>query len=219
MRFSAIISPLLASLVAATQLRILVPSSRHIPNPSTLPSSTTAILSALGHNYVAPLSLANTFSFRNVSSGSYLLTVACLNNEFTPLRIDVKGDNIDAWGTFRGSEWDNKGEVMQIGEGNVVEVRAVGVKEYYFARAGFSPLSMLKNPMILIAMVSMAAVFGMPYLLENMDPEMRADYEESQKAGITGMLTGKSGPDAGGNPVQNFDAAAWLAGSGKKDKK
>lgn len=34
-------------------------------------------------------------------------------------------------------------------------------------RAGFSPLSLLKNPMILIAGVSMIIVFGMPYLMDN----------------------------------------------------
>ena len=30
-----------------------------------------------------------------------------------------------------------------------------------------SPLSLLKNPMILIAIVGLGFVFGMPYLLEN----------------------------------------------------
>jgi hypothetical protein len=41
------------------------------------------------------------------------------------------------------------------------------------------------------------------------DPEMRAELEERQK----------SSPLGGGqpaNPLQNFDAAAWLAGSSEK---
>ena len=33
-----------------------------------------------------------------------------------------------------------------------------------------SPLSLLKNPMILIAIVGLGFVFGMPYLLENSTP-------------------------------------------------
>lgn len=88
-----------------------------------------------------------------------------------------------------------------------------------------SPLSILKSPMILIALGSLAVVFGMPYLMDNsksnsafplfismtdyvvlVDPELRAEFEERQK----------SSPLGGGqaaNPLQNFDAAAWLAGS------
>ena len=37
-----------------------------------------------------------------------------------------------------------------------------------------------------------------------MDPEVRAEFEERQKAG--------SGVGATPNALQNFDAAAWLAG-------
>ncbi len=90
-----------------------------------------------------------------------------------------------------------------------------------------SPLSLLKNPMILIAGASMLLVFGLPYLMENsayillpfstthanmyfsVDPEMRAEFEEQQKKPL---LT--SNPAA--NSLQNFDAAAWLAGSNSK---
>ncbi|KAG9232493.1 membrane-associating domain-containing protein, partial [Amylocarpus encephaloides] len=69
-----------------------------------------------------------------------------------------------------------------------------------------TPPRLLKSPMILIAGASMLLVFGMPYLMENMDPEMKAEFEERQKSS---PLSG--GPAA--NPLQNFDAAAWLAGS------
>jgi hypothetical protein len=95
--------------------------------------------------------------------------------------------------------------------------------------------------MILLALVSMGIVFGMPYLMDNsmfypfflsfsllhflfilgfaandvllsVDPELRAEFEERQKAS----------PLAGGqaaNPLQSFDAAAWLAGSSSSGTK
>lgn len=87
--------------------------------------------------------------------------------------------------------------------------------------------------MILIAGFSMIIVFGMPYLMDNsmsplplrslfkpadtdcnytVDPELRAEFEERQK----------SSPLSGGqaaNPLQNFDAAAWLAGSSSSGSK
>ena len=80
------------------------------------------------------------------------------------------------------------GERVRVGEGGV-EVRVLRAREYYEARSGckwfrfclgsgwwiadfwcgdiVSPLSLLKNPMILMAIVGLAFVFGMPYLLEN----------------------------------------------------
>lgn len=49
------------------------------------------------------------------------------------------------------------------------------------------------------------------------DPEMKAEYEATQKAGgLSGMVAGQLGQPENANPVANFDAAAWLAGSSKK---
>lgn len=49
------------------------------------------------------------------------------------------------------------------------------------------------------------------------DPEMKAEWEESQKnnpvSGILGAAAGKPGP----SPMQNFDMASFLAGAPKKD--
>ncbi|KAF7542296.1 hypothetical protein G7046_g10182 [Stylonectria norvegica] len=76
-------------------------------------------------------------------------------------------------------------------------------------------MSILKNPMILMGLGSMGLFFGMPYLMDNMDPEMRAEFEAQQKSGPMAALTGGGQP--GKNPLQDFDMAAYLAGSGKKD--
>ncbi|KAJ4307114.1 hypothetical protein N0V88_000491 [Collariella sp. IMI 366227] len=76
-------------------------------------------------------------------------------------------------------------------------------------------MSIFKNPIILLSMVSMALFFGMPKLVENMDPETRAEFEERQKENPMNALMGAaSGPSA--NPMGNFDMAAFLAGSSKK---
>lgn len=117
---------------------------------------------------------------------------------------EAKGAEVGVWGTFRGNEWDNKGEVVGVTLDEGVfwfEVKALGPKEYLLARPGceystfqtvvlwirrkmrclrdveelfadivllvVSPLSILKNPMILIAVLSLGLVFGLPYLMEN----------------------------------------------------
>ncbi|MCJ1407817.1 hypothetical protein MMC19_001888 [Ptychographa xylographoides] len=71
-------------------------------------------------------------------------------------------------------------------------------------------MSYLKSPMILIAIAGMGMMVGMPYLLDSMDPETKKEFEEAQKSG---PLAGVS--SAAANPMQGFDMAAWMAGSGK----
>ncbi|RDL38270.1 Uncharacterized protein BP5553_02610 [Venustampulla echinocandica] len=231
MRISSLLAVLLSTPVLSTHLLVNVPSSPQLLFPSTLPASTSATLTTLSHSYCAPLRADNTFSFRNVTSGSYLLDVHAHTHFFLPLRVDIhepahhtpptkKTDpatttpEVEVWGTFRGNEWANKGEVVAVKK--IVEQGkevwtfdakpAAGEKEYFIVRQGFSPLGLLKNPMILIAGASMLVVFGMPYLMDNMDPEMKAEFEERQKSSTIGG-------GAAANPLQNFDAAAWLAGS------
>jgi len=220
---TAIIS-LLPTAALSSHLQILVPASNHIPNPSTLPPTTTASLTTLSASYVAPLSAFNIFDFRNISAGSYLLDVHCPTHIFSGMRVDVHAagpdasEKVEAWGTFRGHDWSNKGEIMEVRTtdkgAKMFEARALMPKNYYTERVGFSPLSLLKNPMILIAGVSMVLVFGMPYLMDSMDPEVRAEFEERQKSSpVQGLLAGQQ---PGANPLQNFDPAAWLAGSQTK---
>ncbi|KAI9816351.1 MAG: hypothetical protein M1832_005108 [Thelocarpon impressellum] len=188
----------------AASLSVIAPPS-FLP---TLPSSTVAHLTALDRLHTAPIERTGRFNFRNLSAGSYLLTVHSQPYAFTPLRVDVGEDGTtQVFQTFHGIEWDNKGvEFTQ----RPVELQISGRKNYYAQREGFSPLSFLKNPMILLAVFSMAIMFGMPYLMENMDPETRAEFEEQQKKS---PLTGGA---VASNPLQNFDMAAWMAGTQSK---
>jgi hypothetical protein len=136
MHIPTLLLALLPAFALSTPLSIVIPASHHLQNPSSLPPSTSATLTTLSHTYTAPLDTQNTFRFRNVSSGSYLLVVNSATHAFAPLRIDVTDEKVAAWTTFRGHEWDNKGEFLAVGSGNTVEARAVGTKEYYMSRSG-----------------------------------------------------------------------------------
>lgn len=54
-----------------------------------------------------------------------------------------------------------------------------------------------------------------------MDPEIKAEFEARQKEGPMSSLMGGGAGGAGGqqNPIGDFDMAAYLAGSNKKDAK
>ncbi|KAJ9641929.1 hypothetical protein H2199_005143 [Coniosporium tulheliwenetii] len=121
-----------------------------------------------------------------------------------------EGELVQVWQTFRGNEWDNKGEVRGVGRGRVVaEVRAVAGKEYYQERSGYilslGP-ELLEESHDSHGAVLLGLIVGMPYLMENMDPETRAEFEEMQKKS---PLASANNPAA---QLQNFDLASWMAG-------
>lgn len=194
-----------------TTVKLHVPASHALPNPRSLPPSTHATLVSLGLGPApAYLTPSNAFVFRNVSEGSYLLDVHCATHAFAPLRVDVlplsagdvgsgkaeeeqgpAGLRVRAWETFRGNDWDNKGEAL--GASGRLEVRVLGPKAFFMERSSceflrlattceencanetrnantvlpVNVMSILKNPMILLGLVSMGIFVGMPYLVDN----------------------------------------------------
>ncbi|MCJ1353865.1 MAG: hypothetical protein MMC33_003852 [Icmadophila ericetorum] len=202
------------TLTTAASLTLTIPTHHNVlTNPSTLPPSTHATLTTTNLTLSAPLRRSNTFRFTNIPTGSYLCDIYSRDFAFAPLRVDVsEGGEKDAgvvevWQTFRGNKWENLGEKYAAGKDVTVEAKLLGKKEFYESRGGFNVLSLLSNPMILIALVGGAMMFGMPYLMDNMDPELKKEFEEQQKSG--GMLGGTGINPS--NPMGNFDIAGWMA--------
>ncbi|OAA44027.1 hypothetical protein BBO_04383 [Beauveria brongniartii RCEF 3172] len=200
----------LAHLAASTTVTLHLPST---PAPGTLSPRTHATLTTLGRRLSAPLSAAHSFVFRNVSAGSYLADVHCPTDGFAPLRVDVGEEEeeeeeeeavVQAWETYRGNDWGNKGEALVLKQGSDgtqgFEVRALGRKGYFMERPK----------------LSMVIFIGMPKLVENMDEETRAEWEASQKENPMNSLLGGGGQQPG-SALGNFDMAAYLAGSKKKE--
>jgi len=131
---AAILTPLLLTLVSAASLSLIIPPSTLVSNPSTLPASTSATLTNIGRTYTAPFQRNNRFTFGNVTTGSYLLDVHCRDYNFAPLRVDVGGnEEVEVWQTFRGHEWDNKGEKAIE---RPVQLKVLAGKDYYEERSG-----------------------------------------------------------------------------------
>jgi len=143
------------------------------------------------------------------------------------------------WETYTGSAWSDKGPILggkaaQDGgaSGSVnsassreaeqeqvvsIDAKAVAKRDFYEESAGFNPLGLLMNPMVLLGVVAMGITFGMPYLMDNsmpqtrlfsilqipkytsipkltylrlitVDPEMKAEFEEQKKnSPLSGM--------------------------------
>jgi hypothetical protein len=130
----------------------------------------------------APLTRSASFVFRNLKATkpeSYLLDIRSAEYVFAPYRVDISADGtvLGMWETYRGNPWDNRGPekfVVDAAAGNgakasevTVEAKVLARRGFYEERARFSPLSLFKNPMILLALVALGFTFGMPKLMEN----------------------------------------------------
>ncbi|KAF8468406.1 hypothetical protein BDZ91DRAFT_722576 [Kalaharituber pfeilii] len=207
--------------------------------PQTFPSAhlssldTTLQLTTTGKHYTALLTKSGEFIVHNVTKGSYLAEVASREWMFAPLRVDVglvrnvgvdvgagqgEGDGgrmvVESGLTFRGNEWRNVGERKR---GARIELIPLKPADYYTIRETFNPAKLLSSPMILIALVSLAAVYFIPKLIENMDPELKAEFEEHQRKTLAAQAAaagiGGGAAEAGaGNPFAGFDMAGFLAG-------
>lgn len=145
-----------------TTVTLAIPASPHLPNPLHQLSGhrTHATLSRLGAAYEAPLSgplpppssSPNTNNaaflvFHNVTPGSYIADVHSASHGFAPLRVDVvvgadeTAPKVRVWETFRGNEWENKGEEVRglatgagAGAAAAFPVRVLGAKAYFVER-------------------------------------------------------------------------------------
>jgi len=195
------------------------------------------------HILYAPITRSATFEFRDIfsllespplSTGvvqSYLLEIRSKEYVFAPYRVDIdlqEREIVGVWESVRGSAWGLKGaekysssslptsdqtRKVEQEQKVVIEARLLTRRGFYEVRQGFSPLSLLKNPMILIAVFALAVTFGMPKLMENMDPEMREEFEKQSRSG---PLSGASRSAlAATNPAAGvgggFDLAGWMA--------
>ncbi|GLB01773.1 hypothetical protein AtubIFM57258_000183 [Aspergillus tubingensis] len=229
-------STLATAASAARHLTITIPPSAILPNPNVLPANTHATLTTFtkntndNHHFTAPLSRSATFDFHHLPASSkpesYLLDIRSPEYVFAPLRVDVAADGsvLGIWETFRGNPWDNRGAEKFVFDasaprgGNsgaeeavMVEAKVLARRGFYEERSKFSPLALFKNPMILMALVALGFTFGMPKLMENMDPEMRAEFEKQSRSSPIGGATRSA--MAGGGAPGNFDLAGWMAGA------
>ncbi|KAI9788888.1 MAG: hypothetical protein M1833_002794, partial [Piccolia ochrophora] len=228
-----------STITAFSTLHLTLPPSV----PPLPPTTTTATLSARNLTLTAPLSVppsgtSYAFIFTLPLAGTYLAAIHARDFVFAQLAIQVSptaatrhadaGSRVRAWVVEPGRVWDldagravldrvvREPDVGDEEESVSVEVGVKGSRDFYTRKEGFSPASLLKNPMLLIAGLGGLLVFGMPYLLDNMDPELRAEFEEQQRksplAGVAATAAGGAGAGGGGSSLQNFDIAGWMAG-------
>jgi hypothetical protein len=182
-----------APLIAAASLKIQIPPSTILANPNTLPASTHATLTTgQGPPIQAPLRKGNVFEFQDLpKAGSYLLDIYAHDYTFAPYRIDIGADDkISAvYETYRGTQWSDHG-VQLVAEPTAavtIQAKVMSKKSFYEERQGFNPVSLLKNPMILLGGVA------------NFD---LASWMAGAQQNVAGQTTKSSGIDAAAKSIR-----------------
>ena len=151
---------------------------------------TTARVIADGGKYVSPVDDKASFVFPALPVGSHVLEVSVGDAVFPPVRIDVMAE------PNRYRAYVNDGSerllVNAATESNAADAAAaagtsyprivlhpVGRLSYFVPREGFSVMSILKNPMVLMMVFSLGMVYVMPLIADQ--DEMRAQMKDMQK--------------------------------------
>ncbi|KAK6523911.1 hypothetical protein TWF281_001876 [Arthrobotrys megalospora] len=206
-RLTSLLLLLFPALISAVNVVGSIKPNNILQSLTLLPPSMTVSLSGatLADSHTSHIFANGAFKFQDVKPGSYLLEVNCRTHLFPSLRVDVSSDGlVEVYGTFRGNEWSNKGERRP----HPIDISPVKGSDFFIIREGFNPMKLLSNPMILIAIVAIGGMTLMPKMVENMDPETRAEFEKQQQNSVLS--------NAQNNPLQGFDMAGYLAGSSSK---
>jgi hypothetical protein len=113
--------------------------------------------------------LDGTFAFYNVPPGVHVVDVTNHQYMFSQVKIQLVEDSMDA---PKCIQYAYPGANKQPIDHPLV-LTATATYEYFEKRPGFSILSLLKNPMLLMMVFSVGMMFLMPKMMENLDPEER----------------------------------------------
>ncbi|KAI0094689.1 hypothetical protein BDY19DRAFT_988500 [Irpex rosettiformis] len=160
------------------------------------------------------------FTIYNVSSGAYILSVVSHDYAFNQVRVDVlDADTLPEIRPYTpGTPLSPPAPVMLP---YPIILSPVAKLDYFTQQQAFNLIGMFNSPMMLMMLFGGIMVFATPYLMKNMDPEMRKEFEErhAKLSGVQGAL--QSGDIRAGlsSLMAVADEDATAATSGRQESK
>lgn len=156
-------SPRPSSTAATTTItgRLSLPAS-HMESLN----STRVVLND-GSTHVTYTRHDGSFDFHRVPPGVHLLDVQSRRHHFSQVKIQLLEDAMDV---PKCVEYVYPGAVKNVIP-HPIELTAHAEYEYYEPRAGFNPFALLRNPMLLMMLVSVGGMVMLPKMMEGLDPE------------------------------------------------
>jgi hypothetical protein len=144
-----------------------------------------------------------TFLLKDIPSGVYIFEIASNEFAFDRYWVDVNADGK----IVRASKW-SPGTMYDSSSKYAAQYPLVliplGKYGYFTPREKFNWLSLIQNPMILMPLLALGAMYVMPKMMEGLDPEELKEVQERQQ-----RLLGAGG--LGGNAGPQVDIAERLA--------
>ncbi|GKY94609.1 hypothetical protein MPSEU_000426400 [Mayamaea pseudoterrestris] len=115
-----------------------------------------------------------SFTFFNVKPGVHVVDVHDQLYHFSQIKCQFLEESMDKPTCieyiFPGSH--------KLETTHPLVVNALASIEYFDAKRGFSILSIIKNPMVLMMLFSVGMMYFMPKMMEGMDPEEKAKFKQ-----------------------------------------
>ncbi len=177
----------------------------HLQFPDKTPFNITTRISLNNAEYTTYSRSDGSFVIYNVPPGIHQLDIHSPTYHFGQVRVQLLKESMNAPMCL---EYTHAGAV-KIAIKYPLVLTPHATYDYFEPQKGFSIFSLLKNPMVLMMLVSAGLMVGMPKLMENLDPEEKEQMRKQMQAqsNPTEMLSqmfsmGGSGDDAGADSAK-----------------
>ena len=147
-------------------------------------------LSNPNKTYTTPLLLpSQAFAFNNVAPGTYTLNTHSIHYVFPTYKVTVDGDSSDDVSIVSATA-GSYGDV----ESHPLTIYPQNEAIYYYERAPVDYTQYLKNPMVIMMLVTLVMVVVMPRMMNSMDPaELEAIKQSQQQYSVSGLMSSLQG--------------------------
>ncbi|KAJ1857907.1 hypothetical protein GGH12_002973 [Coemansia sp. RSA 1822] len=171
----------LAALVCASdktyRLRGAIVANNVLGDVSELATRASAVVN--GGEHRGYIQKDGSFVVENLTLGDWLLEIQSADYAFPKLHVRIATNDegrasVAARYVQIGSEWSEDAPVLAY----PLKIEASAKYDFFTPRQGFSIITMFSNPYMLMVGASLAAIFIMPKLQANLDPEALKELQE-----------------------------------------
>lgn len=146
--------------------------------PDKRPYNTTTKISVNHGAYTTYSRRDGNFTLYDLPPGIYQIDVLSVHHHFSQVKCQYKPDlQLEQKPTLSCLEYIYPGSAKRVLD-EILVIHALAEVNYFEERKGFSLFSVLKNPMLLMMIVMVGMMYMMPKLMEDMNPEERAQMKK-----------------------------------------
>jgi len=150
----------------------------HLQFPNKSPFNVTTKISLDNSKYMTYSRADGSFVFFDVPPGVHQLDVHSPTHHFGQIKILLQEESMDA---PKCLEYAYPG-AAKLAVTYPLVLTPHATYDYFEPEKGFSIFSLLKNPMVLMMLVSAGIMLGMPKLMEGLDPEEKEQMRKQMQA-------------------------------------